>query len=60
MQIENMLYAHQDLLEEFTRFLPNISRPILIPIVPALQDHLLGQMLREMQVVSLHYGTVGY
>ena len=54
MQIENMLYAHQDLLEEFTRFLPNITRPILIPIVPALQDHLLGQMLRETCIRYSH------
>ena len=46
MQIENMLYAHQDLLEEFTRFLPNITRPILIPIVAALQDHLLETCIR--------------
>lgn len=34
-EVERLFYAHQDLLEEFTRFLPDCTEPTPIPNVPA-------------------------
>ena len=52
--MEKLLYAHQDLLDEFTHFLPNVTRPSLIPIVPASPKPSFGQMSRETCIRYSH------
>ena len=52
--MEKILYAHQDLLEEFTHFLPNVTRPSPIPIVRASPKPSFGKMSRETCIQYSH------